>query len=386
MRIGFLFNHEGAHQVAHGLPVARALTALRPEAEVTVFVAAGAAEDEARRLAPELSAAGRIVRLRDAGPLPRAMNRLSGGSIPADRVDRLRLNRALLAPLDAIVVPEKTSLLLRSHFDVTGPAFIHTRHGAGDRAVGFDRASAGFDLVLLSGPKIRDRLAEAGLLRPGGHAMVGYPKFDLIADAQPVPPFDNGRPTVLYNPHPAPGLSSWYGMGRAVLDYFAAGDRFNLLFAPHIMLFAKRFNIALSPPSLGRVGPVPRRYDRLPHMRIDPGSRASVDMSYTLACDIYLGDASSQVYEFLARPRPCIFLNPRRIDWEGDPNFAHWRAGPVVEDIAGLDAALAAAMTVPDAYRDVQDEIFRYSFDLDGRPSAERAAAAIAAFVGARVG
>lgn len=72
-----------------------------------------------------------------------------------------------------------------------------------------------FDLVLMSGAKIRDRLQEAGLLKTDGYAIVGYPKFDHCATAA-VPPrlFDNDRPTVLYNPHCSPRLSSRFLMSR----------------------------------------------------------------------------------------------------------------------------------------------------------------------------
>lgn len=373
MRIGFLFNHEAAHQVAHGLPIARAIARLRPDVELAIFVAKGASETEARRLANGLD----IVALRPESTAAAWGTRLSGGSIPLDRISRLARNRDAFATLDVLVVPEKTSLLLKSRFGLKDVRMVHTRHGAGDRAVGFDRASGQFDLVLLSGPKIRDRLAAAGLLKPGGYAMVGYPKFDLVDHSPPAPLFDNGRPTVLYNPHPAPGLSSWYKMGRSILDYFARSTEFNLVFAPHVMLFAKRFNIALSPPSLGRVGRVDPAWRDLPHMRIDEGSRASIDMSYTRAADIYLGDASSQVYEFLTRPRPCIFVDPHRTPWQGKADFAHWGAGPVVHDIAGLDAALRASLATPDAWKEAQKHIFAHSFDLDERPSAERAANAI---------
>jgi len=229
----------------------------------------------------------------------------------------------------------------------------------------------------MSGEKIRDRLAERGLLRPGGHAIVGYPKFDLFKNDKAASLFSNGRPTVLYNPHPSPALSSWYRMGHQVLEYFARSDRFNLIFAPHVMLFAKRFNIALSPFSLGHVPPVPRRFRECSHILIDTGSRASTDMSYTRAADIYLGDASSQIYEFLARPRPCIFLNPNGHNWQGDENFAHWRAGEVIGDIAGLASALDSAMADGSAYRCQQERLFSYSIDLNRTPSSQRAAQAI---------
>ena len=100
-----------------------------------------------------------------------------------------------------------------------------------------------------------------------------------------------------------------------------------------------------------------------------------------MAADLYLGDASSQVYEFLATPRPCIFANPRRQHWRDDPDYAHWNAGAVVETLDQLDTALADAVTHPDRHRAVQQRMFDDTFDMTDRPSSERAATAIAAWL-----
>lgn len=380
MRIGFLFNHAAGHQAAHAVPIAAALAQGWPQVDLRLFVAGGPAEDEVRRL---WAAAGhsatdpRIVQLEPASWAARAINRASGGAVPVDRISVLARNLHHFRNLDALVVPEKTSTLLKSRFGLDNLALIHTRHGAGDRAIGFDAASGRFDLVLMSGAKIRDRLAQAGLLKADGHAIVGYPKFDIADAAPPAPLFANGKPTVLYNPHPSPALSSWYAMGPKVLEWFAAQDRFNLVFAPHVMLFAKRWNVSLKPLSLARVPQVPASAQGQPHMLIDTGSRASVDMTYTNAADIYLGDASSQIYEFLRRPRPCIFLDPHRQPWQGNPDFAHWQAGPVVHSIAEMERALEEAVLYPSRYADMQQQLFSYSFDLADRPSGDRAAQAI---------
>lgn len=376
MHIGFLFNHHGGHQVAHALPVALALLRRGTKARVSVLVSEGS-EGEVRRIAATVPGpVPEIIRLRPPSALARAANRASGRSIPADIVSTLHRNLDRFRALDALVVPEKTSLMLKSLFGLTALKLVHTRHGAGDRAIGFDKASGQFDLVLLSGEKIRDRLAEADLLKAEGHAIVGYPKFDIAPPARPRL-FPKDRPTVLYNPHPSPALSSWYRMGPAILDWFAKSARYNLIFAPHVMLFKKRVTASLSPFALGwNLGPRADHYEH-DHMLIDTGSAASLDMTYTDAADIYLGDASSQVYEFIRRPRPCVFLNPRRLAWQGDPDFAHWRAGHVLESLDDLAATFAEVPRLTPPMRERQEDLFRYSFDLQDRPSSERAAEAI---------
>jgi hypothetical protein len=382
MRIGFLFNHSAGHQVAHSLPVALALRRLSNRAEIRILVSQGSEAEVTRMLDREAGPRPDIVRLRPPAPLARAAKRATGGAIPADTLSVLRRNLDHFRDLDALVVPEKTSLLLKTHFGLDNLKLIHTRHGAGDRAIGFDKASGKFDLVLMSGAKIRDRLSDAGLLREDGHAIVGYPKFDLPPHSPRPRLFPKDRPTVLYNPHPSPALSSWYRMGPQILDWFAKSDEYNLIFAPHVMLFQKKLTASLSPFALGwnRLPDV-RHYD-LDHMLIDTGSAASVDMTYTDAADIYLGDASSQIYEYIRRPRPCVFLNPRGHAWRGDADFAHWQAGPVVETFDDFEAAFEETPMLDPADRQRQRDLFAYSFDLDARPSSERAAAAILDYMG----
>lgn len=381
MRIGVLLNHDQIHQAAHSVPIASALH--RRGVDVTILTTTPALSAEASRLAALLGAANvPIEQLR----LRRIASRLAAAAfqhlLPAAKLAVYGDNLDVFARFDALIVTEKTSTILKTRYGLGSLKLIHTRHGAGDRAIGFDKASARFDLVLVSGPKIRDRLiAEAGV-PPERIAMVGYPKFDLLAVTHPSLPFPaDGRPTVLYNPHASPHFSSWYRQGRAVLDYFLANDRYRLIFAPHVMLFERRVVLSIERFGVERPGRLARQYYQAPNIHVDLGSRASTDMSYTGAADIYLGDVSSQIYEFLLRPRPCLFLNSHRVDWRGDANYAHWQAGDVIEDVAQLGPALATAEQRHAAYLPIQQRLFAQSFDLDERPSSDRAADAILAFL-----
>lgn len=376
-KVGFLFNHEQTHQIAHALPVALALKREAPALDVALISSTAKQSAEIRRLETRFPPHG--CRLVEIGAPQGKLSRWLGALAPVDRLAALRAHLDLFAGLDVLVVPEKTSLLLKTRFGLTNLKFVHTRHGAGDRAVGFDKSSALFDLVLLSGQKIADRLQEAGLLRR--HAIVGYPKFDTVdLNARP-DPFGNGRPTVMYNPHPAPHLSSWYKWGAEVLEFFRRSQRYNLIFAPHVMLFRRKLHIGLDPVRASFTGTVPDALRGLPHVLIDEGSAKSVDMTHTLSADLYLGEASSQIYEFLARPRPCLFLDAHRSRWQGDANFAHWQAGPVLGDIRDLGSALDQAFASHAQYRPVQERLFSYSFDLTEVPSSTRAARAILKFL-----
>lgn len=380
LAIGFLFNHDAGHQIAHTAPI---IAALAGEAGVVVTVLASspAQEDAVRALLPE-AAAGRVrfVQL-DVGPWAARIDRLARWIAPFRRVAVLKENLARFAALDALVVPETTSAFLRTRFGLVKPALIYLPHGAGDRSVGFRPVTAVFDLVLLSGRKVRDRMLAGGLIRDGHHAIVGYPKFDTVdLDARPRL-FADDRPVVLYNPHFDPRLSSWWTMGDGVLDWFARQDRFNLIVAPHVMLFQRRVHASVEHRRLRWRGDIPARFPGLPNILVDTGSARSVDMTYTRAADIYLGDASSQIYEWIARPRPAIFLNSHGAQWRDDPSYAHWRLGEVVDDVAGLPAALDRAMADPAAFADGQRAAFADTFSLTDVPSARRAAEAILAYL-----
>lgn len=383
MRIGFLYNHDQTHQVAHSLPVALALARGYPGIEVVLATGNNALDAAIDRLViPEAKARVTRVRLRLNGPLRRWLSAVLNPLLPFDKAALYGSNLPFFRSLDALVVTEKTSLLLKSRYGLHRLRIIHCRHGAGDRAIGFNAESARFDHVLVAGPKIRDRLIREAGVPAKRLSVVGYPKFDRLPASPPRLPMQaNGRPTVLYNPHPAPRLSSWYAMGQAILRYFRDSTRYNLIFAPHVMLFQRRWVPSIEHLGLRRAGRVPEDMLNCPHIHVDLGSSASTDMTYTRAADIYLGDASSQVYEFMQCPRPCIFLNPRRLPWQENQSFAHWTAGPVVSSMAELDKALARASTDFETYRPVQQKLFGYTFDLNRTPSALRAARAIYRFL-----
>jgi hypothetical protein len=365
------------HQIAHSLPIALSLMRM-PGTTVVVATTNDRLSAEVRRLSRR---AGVIIPLIQLG-LKRASTRFVArrleGLVPAAKLCVYRDNLDFFRTLDALVVAEKTSLMLKTRYGLEHLRIIHTRHGAGDRAIGFNKISQQFDHTLVSGAKIRDRLIRDAGVSPERLSVVGYPKFDLIDQVESEPLFaDPSKPTILYNPHPSPHLSSWYKDGMAVLEHFLADDRYNLIFAPHVMLFHRQFVLTIDKLRIDRPGHIPQRFHDAPNIHIDTGSSALTDMSYTTAADIYLGDVSSQVYEFLHRSRPCIFLNSHGVDWRGDANYLHWQAGEVIDGSAALGSALARAEASHNHYRPAQRDLFARTFDLTAEPSSERAARAI---------
>ena len=234
----------------------------------------------------------------------------------------------------AIVVPERTSAALRK-MGWRRP-LVHFFHGAGDRALASDKRLSVFDLIVMPGEKDVKRYLDQGI-DPSKLRVGGYVKLDYLRIASPVPGrlFDNGAPTVVYNPHFDTRTSS-LGIAPEVIELFRGQDRYNLIFAPHIRSMEamsdadrERF-LSLAVP--GRI-------------IIDLGSPSLFDMRYTQAADIYLGDVSSQLYEFLSRPRPAVFLNNHAVDWASNPRYAGWHLGEVAPSpstvIAAIDRALS---------------------------------------------
>jgi len=370
IRICFFFNAQ-MHQLLHGISTAVCLSRL-PGVEVDVRSPSVRHIHYARKLIERLGG-GPIRCSSYIPPLLARTRTVFGGSVPPKLLTLMALAREL-NHFDAIALPERTSMVLR-RFGVNKPLFIHLDHGAGDRAAGFDPRIRLFDFVLMAGEKHRVRLMRDGMIREGTHAVVGYPKFDA-ADAirqEGWRPFANNRLTVLYNPHFA-DIGSWEKCGAEVMRQFAEQQQYNLIVAPHVRLLDNH-------KSRARWQSLLNGFSGLNHILVDPGSHKSMDMSYTMAADIYLGDVSSQIYEFLRCPRPCLFLNPHRVAWENDENYAHWRFGPVLSSTSGLIEAVDAAYASHPLYEAVQQQAFAETFSISGTTASERAAQAIAGYL-----
>lgn len=374
----FLFNHDATHQLAHTAGILRAVAEKRPGFPIICACGTPAIAEGVRSILGD-AAASRIgwfdLTLPQTGTVTRLLNRIA----PAERLARLNHHAAELKKAALIISPERTCLHLKRKWQGKGPQFLFVPHGAGDRSVTYHRDMAGFDAMLVSGQKVADEMLRHGLARKGAITIIGYPKFDLIDLDRRHRFFDDDRPVFLYNPHFDPYLSSWYDHGHAILNWFAFGPgrEFNLIFAPHIMLFRKKAHISLEYRRMRRRPGLDPRWNGLPNIRIDVDSPRLSDMSYTLGSDVYIGDVSSQVYEFLYRPRPAFFIDTHSGRSTGDPAYLSWRAGDVVRSAEELFMLLPAFRERGAHYRRVQEEIFDYTMSRAEESSSERGARAI---------
>lgn len=283
-------------------------------------------------------------------------------------------NSPSLMPFDAVFSVEDTVYNLFDGLKPSDrPRKIYMPHGVGDGGVGFSERTRHFDFVLPPGAKSAERMLSLGHIKPGNYATPGLVKIET-ADrlrSHGVTHFRNERPIVFYNSHKTRGLASWSRFIEPLLDVFSDTKEYNLIVAPHVKLFRRKS-------AWNRARWHRRSTD---NVLIDTGSDASMDMTYTREADIYVGDISSQVYEFLLEPRPCVFINAYKRDWRDDPNFSHWHLGDVITDPAELMPAISAAYSRHHIYVEKQRQLAAHSLGDRSPGAARRASEEICRFL-----
>ena len=345
-----------AHQLLHVLGPAREL--FRSGVKVSVLVSTSWHEKLIALHAQELSAAVRRAPL-FYNDRPLHQN--------PPRLPNLLLSLSLVKQSGAILTPERTSTILKKLLGKRCPKLFHILHGAGDRAKGYEDRIRLFDHVFVAGQKDRDAFIEYGLATAKTCHVIGYCKFDVLPASAPRF-FENDHPVVLYNPHFDQGLSSWMKFGPRLVEAFGAMPEFNFIIAPHLRLRGA-----------GR-----RLFDRLaaasraPNLRFDGGSVHSVNMDYTRAADVYAGDVSSQVYEFLQTPKPCVFLNAHGVSWQDSPFYRHWKFGEVAGTPEEALSMIRSAPSRHERFSSVQAAGFAAAIaPADPSPSAQAGALVI---------
>jgi hypothetical protein len=333
--IGFLLLG-GIHHILHLIPPASELGKAQ-DVKVIIFVRNKSEKMMCEDILRRLGMANPDIKILKAAPWLGAIS---------PKLSVLISNLRQFEKLDALIVAERTSTLLR-YWPGKRPIFIHIPHGAGDREKSYDPRLRHFDHILVAGEKDKTRMIEKGVTRAENCYVTGYIKPYVVRalDADLPALFETDRPVVLYNPHFDETLSSWNTYGFELLDHFAKTPRFNFVFAPHIRLFSKA-----SETIRARI----LAYKKHPNIHIDLGSARSTDMTYTRFADIYLGDVSSQVYEFLSKPKPCVFIGAETTPWHNNPDYAHWRYGQVCHTSEAVMSALETAFTDHETYRELQ--------------------------------
>ena len=326
-RVAFLFLGETL-LIPHLFPIVESLARIDPQLPIDLWVSTSMHEALLDGWLRALN--GRNVRIRRAPGFRRVESGAKGHNpkLPAKMPMLLRLV-PYLAGVPVVVCAERTSLWLPTLFPLRA-RFIQTKHGVGSMSVRGDRRRKSAWRTLVPSQREYETYVKHGIA-PDRVGVTGYVKASFHQRTHTVPPFKERRPIVLYTPHWQRRRSSWWDWGPEVVRRVIAEGRYNLIFAPHQRL------VEGTPELRTFCADLRNRTD----VHCDLDSFAMVDGSYTAAADIYLGDTSSQVLEFMMRPRPCVFLNSWQAAWENDPSYAMWVCGDVVSKIDDVLPAIA---------------------------------------------
>jgi len=344
-KIGFLVLG-GIHQILHFIPGSGVLQSTY-EHDVIIYVRS---QEEANMCRDILKALNLPIPEIDILSAPNWKTRIS------PKLGVLFHNLKTLQQLDTLVVAERTSTLpLRLKMKM--PPMVLVQHGAGDRAGGYNWRISLFDHVICHGQKDQKRMIDLGHVTAKTCTPGGYQKAYALQKMNRTIPrlFPDDKPIVFYNPHFELSLSSFNTYARSVLEAFKNQDKYNLIFAPHIRLFSGKSE---------QEREVWKAYHQFSNIHVDLGSPLCTDMTYTRAADAYMGDISSQVYEFLIDPGPCIFLSNKPFNWAVDESYTHWQFGPVCERSEDVLAKVDQAFESHNDFVDTQVKIRNQSIGV----------------------
>jgi len=364
--VAFLFLGETL-LIPHLYPIVEALAAEAPEIVIDLWVATSVHEN---LLSGWLTGAGidpartRIRRVPGFRYFPDLKNG-ENPPLPPKLPTLLRLLPHLMASR-AIVCAEQTSLWLPRIFPFLRSRFFKTSHGVGSMSARDDARRRAVRKLLVPSELEKATYTTRGY--PEEKIVVtGYVKSAFMALAQPRRLFADDKPVIVYAPHWQRQRSSWWAWGRQIVDMLVQQHQFNAVIAPHQRLVEKDPAIR---EVLAAVAP-------MPHVYTDLDSFAMVDGTYMAAADIYLGDTSSQIVEFLMRPRPCVFLNADNIDWRATDDHGFWECGEVVFQLEQLIPALEQAQARHLKFITKQESFAHNALGETGPEAPRRAAHAI---------
>lgn len=332
--------------IPHLFPVVEAL-ARQPDVAIDLWVSTTVHEQLLARWTHGM-APGRL-RIRRAPFFRKLEGYPEGRNPPLPPKYRLLLGIApFLLRTPVVVSAEQTSLWIPALLPWLRTRFINVMHGSGTINARDDfRRRKAWRMPVPSEAEQRQFVLRG--LDPAYVPVVGTVKSAFRHSMRRHLEFPESRPIVMYNPHWQRHRSSWWNWGRQIIEQLVRQTRYNVILAPH--------------QRLAEAGPDVRevlaRAALHPHVVSDIDSFAMVDGSYPAAADLYLGDTSSQVIEFLVRPRPCVFLNANGTDWQAREDHFMWRSGEVLDEPGDITAALDRALVRHPEYQAAQQRLVR---------------------------
>ena len=260
-----------------------------------------------------------------------------------------------------VIVAEQTSLWIPKILPGF-PPFIFTVHGAGPISHGKWKRLRAADKVMVPSALMAAEMRRNGLTE-SQVVITGYAKSAFSPSASSTQLFADKRPILLYNPHWQAHRSSWPVWGRQLLHSLIEQDRWNVIFAPHQRIVETDSSVRALIDSL----------KTLPHIHAGLDGFAMVDGSYTGIADVYLGDTSSQILEFVAKPRPVVLLRPQELSWVEQDSGQYGLLGECVTRFEDILPALGRAADQLEKYREVQISYAGQTLGLTGEAATQSA-------------
>ncbi|MGD8111379.1 hypothetical protein [Vibrio sp. TRT 17S01] len=185
------------------------------------------------------------------------------------------------------------------------------------------------DILVCAQKNLDDYLAKTNYIKENSKIFDRYYlKFEAVSslDSDDFSGFLNDNHTFVYNPHwdAKSSFASWFSHGLEILRIFKLRDDINLIFAPHINI--DRYSM------LGDIS----EFYQCNNIHIDINSHSLVNGTYFKYCDTYIGEQSSQFFEYSSfRDISAIFLNLKNISLTRE--LSYWSSGDVCTCIRNLE-------------------------------------------------
>jgi hypothetical protein len=274
----------------------------------------------------------------------------------------IKSNKAIIRESDVILTASWGIPRLLQKYDLRDRCVIYTRHGANIGDNEYKKGLPEYDCVFITSNKMYDQLKELSILsKLKSYIKIDYCKFDYLFKNTGIEGdlFKNDLPVILYNPHFQNHRSSLFRDGEKIIDEIVKSNKFNVILSPHPLVnkwhFFKRIKL---------------KFPKSDKLIIDWSSIHQVNFDYMRKADIYLGDTSSSIYEWLYFDKPMIFYNSHNVDWEDKPFFDFWHWGYVVNNLEDLTERLNSIIKGSDPFKTVRRENKNYVFgEVDGKAS-----------------
>ena len=349
-RVLFLYR-PGIHHLFHSLYIAIELSKIQDEYEVCIL---NTGLDMHKIIKSEIIRRNANINYFNRSVLFMVINK----SYP----NIIKLNKSILRKSDIILTASYgiPGCLLKNN--LRDKFVIFTRHGTGDRKFTFNKGLFEFDCVFITSKKMYDQFREMSILdKLKNYLQIDYCKFDYLFyyPDKNLKIFNNNLPIVLYNPHYDKKESSFYKDAEKIVSAILESKKYNIILSPHPLVnkwyFFDRIKL---------------HFSKSERLYIDWSSIHKVNFDYMKIADIYLGDVSSSIYEWLFFDKPMIFYNSHNVEWKNNPYYRFWNLGNIAADPQELLKHLDKSISGDDSFARVRKETKEYVFgNIDGKAS-----------------